>query len=988
MVCCLKSKKPNESTAPRLKGSVQGTVTTLQPAQDDIISVAAPSVTGDAKQNPAMEIVSEAPDNDSEAPEPGVEHFEEEPVAGAAPGVVKMSQAGFDFAMADPKFGFVIKKEGEQKRDNVPVFLDNESTVVGSPLGQDLSPVSLYPETPFSAALKNGKFLATTGDGDDDVQIHVADEPGIVKIPIDFKRTLNGKRRGPGSLLSSLKDVKSMLDSTLFQTKFEPGDEDTILEEDVKTNEDDIGLDHYKTIVSEDNVVVEIPKEENKNVDINKQKNNFGTNMSSHSMNVDNESQTSDYIPEDVEKFEEIVEEIQEEIEIDSDDIPFEDQEISGLNRNNAEQVKRYQEALKTMMEIPEWKIAYEDRSLDNLSHLRIDLKEDRYSGEAFNVSVIQGKAVDAMAPIFEMQTWPDWFPGCSKCDFTGTTKLWEFQCHFEQKLMMGAFKLDQNTKTERWINRTRGFYLHSVRPLEKGEDGYVEPRFNRIPMYGSMMLISPTPGETIVVTRFSFEAPFRIPKPVESLFIGAIAPKIAKSLYDNTQLASDPDHKFMGLIKKDATGFYSHLSELMKPDHARPKKIIKLIYGIFDDIKPMPHIPKSKIMRVKKVVKKIRISRESTRNLKRKTLDTARKNARSIKSKLNMLSSTGSKQFLDVQKAEIDEEFDSGLAADEGDVVPSQNVARLSFDSALAPLGEMSFDSIPRNEVIDGLNRDDPADIKMYLQALNLVSEVPQWRVAYEDKNPLNPVHLRIVMNDDRYSGEAYNVSSIQGTLCDVMAPIIEIDSWTDWFPGCVKHEFVGECSALKFQSHFEQKLAFGAFKIDQNSRTRRFINKSRGFYLQHITTLQPGDDGYVEPRWSRNPIEGACLGIQKNDKETIILQRFTFGAPFKIPGFIENLFCDVVAPKIGRAMSENALLSKDPKQPFMKRIEEDQKGMYAYLKHLQDPKTPRPHNLISTVNGLFGIETKDETVRNSKMNSVRRESGGRNSRRASRRV
>eukprot|EP00397_Hematodinium_sp_SG-2012_P018630 GEMP01019091.1.p1 GENE.GEMP01019091.1~~GEMP01019091.1.p1 ORF type:complete len:420 (+),score=88.32 GEMP01019091.1:84-1343(+) len=252
---------------------------------------------------------------------------------------------------------------------------------------------------------------------------------------------------------------------------------------------------------------------------------------------------------------------------------------------------------------------------------------------------------------------------------------------------------------------------------------------------------------------------------------------------------------------------------------------------------------------------------------------------------------------------------------------------------------------------VIHGLTEENR---EAYWATLQMLAEVPDWECAYKSANP--PAKVQYKMDPGNKSGWLYLAMVLPHPLVATMAPRVEVDTWTKWHPYCTKHEMTGDSSTWHYQSHFEQSMAFGAFKMDQNVRVERWVNESDGFFLQSLTTLKPEDIGYVKPRMNRNQVEGAVLTLSPSPNETLMLQLLRFETPIAIPHFIQKFVFGTVAPKLLTQLITNASHVQDPKYPYQERIEEDKCGIYAYLSKLALSDSPKPLSIIESTHALLG--------------------------------
>eukprot|EP00397_Hematodinium_sp_SG-2012_P003534 GEMP01003542.1.p1 GENE.GEMP01003542.1~~GEMP01003542.1.p1 ORF type:complete len:493 (+),score=57.14 GEMP01003542.1:258-1736(+) len=245
--------------------------------------------------------------------------------------------------------------------------------------------------------------------------------------------------------------------------------------------------------------------------------------------------------------------------------------------------------------------------------------------------------------------------------------------------------------------------------------------------------------------------------------------------------------------------------------------------------------------------------------------------------------------------------------------------------------------------DIIHGLTDENK---KMYKEALLRLSETPEWQCAYESINP--PARLLYQMDHGNKAGWLYLAMILPVPLVDLLAPTLEVETWTKWHPYCTKHVKTGSHSTWQFQSHFEQSMAWGAFKTDQNTRTLRWVNESQGFFLQSLHTLSAGDDGYIQPRLNRDNLQADVLSASPSPNESLMLQRIRIEMPVALPHFVQKFVFGTVAPKLLKQMTANAANVPNPKFPYKALVEEDIIGIYEYLKVIMQEDAAKPTNII----------------------------------------
>eukprot|EP00397_Hematodinium_sp_SG-2012_P015259 GEMP01015535.1.p1 GENE.GEMP01015535.1~~GEMP01015535.1.p1 ORF type:complete len:300 (+),score=78.97 GEMP01015535.1:108-1007(+) len=271
--------------------------------------------------------------------------------------------------------------------------------------------------------------------------------------------------------------------------------------------------------------------------------------------------------------------------------------------------------------------------------------------------------------------------------------------------------------------------------------------------------------------------------------------------------------------------------------------------------------------------------------------------------------------------------------------------------DAATSPIASLVASFHAEAPIIHGLTED---NAHIYQDTLQMLADAPQWDVAYESTNPPGKLLYKMEPGNTT-SGWLYMAAVMPCPLVGILAPRLEVDTWPQWNPYCTKHEWAGDCSAWQFQTHFEQSMAMGAFKSDQNTRTVQWVNETEGFFLQRVTTLNPGDMGYVTPRLNRNQMEAAILTMSPSPNETMIVQLISVDLPISLPQFIQKFVASTMAPKLLKQMTTNASHVPDPKYPYKQRIDEDKLGLYAHLHKLALWDSPKPTSIIQSTNSLL---------------------------------
>lgn len=244
---------------------------------------------------------------------------------------------------------------------------------------------------------------------------------------------------------------------------------------------------------------------------------------------------------------------------------------VHGLDEENAD---LYRETLLRLAETPEWLVAYSNKNPP--AKMLYEMEKGRKVCWFYLAFLIPAPLVLVLAPALETETWPKWHPYCTKHVKTGTSSAWRCQTHFEQSMMFGAVKSDQNTRTYRWINETQGFFLQQITTINPDEDGYVKPRLNREKVSADILAISPEQQKTMVLQRVRVELPVAIPNFLQKFVFQTVAPKMLKQMSDNASMAANPKNPYKRLIEEDRGGLYAHLHRLDDPTSERPKKMLE----------------------------------------------------------------------------------------------------------------------------------------------------------------------------------------------------------------------------------------------------------------------------------------------------------------------------------------------------------------------------------------------------------------------------
>jgi len=309
-------------------------------------------------------------------------------------------------------------------------------------------------------------------------------------------------------------------------------------------------------------------------------------------------------------------------------------QVIHGLTDENK---ALYKEGLHKLSETPDWTVGYE--SLDNPLKCRALYKmETSKTGWMFVAMVIPAPMHGVLCPMLELETWPKWHPTCTYHGKRGTCDAWTSQSYFTQSMALGAFKSEQNTRTNKWINETQGFMLQSVRSLNEGEEGY-EPRgkLNREDIQVTMLTLASGPEETMILQLIRVEMPISIPSFMTKFIFGILAPKMLKQLLTNNTLCKNPKHPYKKMLEDDEDGVYKHLKKMSLPDAPRPTAIIERIYEFLladDDEKKKAKRERKDEKRERKDEKRER--KVATKEEKRERAESRKKASRKAKAERN----------------------------------------------------------------------------------------------------------------------------------------------------------------------------------------------------------------------------------------------------------------------------------------------------------------------------------------------------------------
>lgn len=265
--------------------------------------------------------------------------------------------------------------------------------------------------------------------------------------------------------------------------------------------------------------------------------------------------------------------------------------------------------------------------------------------------------------------------------------------------------------------------------------------------------------------------------------------------------------------------------------------------------------------------------------------------------------------------------------------------------------------------EDILGMNWDDPKDIENYEICLARMNKLPEdWIVAFDRQTPGQQCHMKYKMGEDMSSAQLHMVCVVPNSLVDVLVSVNEVTTWTKWHPICTKHERTGKFDAFGFTSHYEQSIMFGAYKSEQNTVTKRWMNRTRGIYLQDLRTLQEGEEGYFKGKNTREDVSGTMMCIPLGPQETIFCQRLNLNLPMKIPSFVEKFATSQMSKQMVAGIYANALMARDPKKPFLDFIQKDVTGLYKMMDEMSAEGMPRPHDYLKIISQVVNIEVPEE--------------------------
>jgi len=252
------------------------------------------------------------------------------------------------------------------------------------------------------------------------------------------------------------------------------------------------------------------------------------------------------------------------------------------------------------------------------------------------------------------------------------------------------------------------------------------------------------------------------------------------------------------------------------------------------------------------------------------------------------------------------------------------------------------------------------PESEPLYHKAVEMCLDFPlDWKQGYSSKPPDPPAKVFYKINQGGHSLWFHVVVQVPYGLVDMMAPNNELETWPDWHPACTKHEPVGEKTAFMYGSYFTQSMMFGAIKTEQNTRTRRWINTSRGYMVTYCCSEEKGGQYYVSPRISRDQVECAVLFLPQKGPtpSTLVSQRVFLDMPCSIPSMLVKMVMNSFTPKCVKEFVKCAALAQNPKKVYRKLIDEDRCGIYAKLRELEREDAPRADDIILSVRQVLGL-------------------------------
>lgn len=255
----------------------------------------------------------------------------------------------------------------------------------------------------------------------------------------------------------------------------------------------------------------------------------------------------------------------------------------------------------------------------------------------------------------------------------------------------------------------------------------------------------------------------------------------------------------------------------------------------------------------------------------------------------------------------------------------------------------------IAARDVIHGMKWDDEENVKLYEESMKLAMEMPDWQVAYRSEKKGEEAEVRYkISNEDGYKADVWSICVIPNNISEVMVAVLEVEAWTKWHPLCTKHQRSGPYDSSVSRSHYEQSVAWGAYKSDQNTVTHRWVNETKGYFMQTLRTLNEGEVGYVKPTYNREDVSGTVVCISVNPSSTIVIQRLNNTPPIRIPSMIEKFFMSTFLPKVIKSLYDNANNASNPKYPFQAAINKDETGIYALFDKIQKKDATRPMEII----------------------------------------
>mmetsp|Transcript_3884 Transcript_3884/g.9403 ORF Transcript_3884/g.9403 Transcript_3884/m.9403 type:complete len:481 (-) Transcript_3884:117-1559(-) len=179
----------------------------------------------------------------------------------------------------------------------------------------------------------------------------------------------------------------------------------------------------------------------------------------------------------------------------------------------------------------------------------------------------------------------------------------------------------------------------------------------------------------------------------------------------------------------------------------------------------------------------------------------------------------------------------------------------------------------------------------------------------------------------------------TIPASLKSVMAVANEVDLMPTWNKLVVgTPEVIGRRTAHYMVLHYQMSMLGGMYKVDLLNEVRRFSDPRGGFLAEYIRSADGNHPCYSPPGsgFKRPTTEVKNVWVACGENSTVLIQVGKLKLPFSATKWLASSIGGIAGRFIVGGLMSNSLKASETGNPWEKRVEVDESGLYRRLSEL----------------------------------------------------